>query len=216
MRRHLTTHLRDRLIRDDRGLSAAELMISVSLMVIVLGSAWGFSSAMQKGQDVSDREAALADAIGIPLGRMQEIILQNNSIDINQDHNQFVLTVRTDQDLNDVYERHKFTATGPDETVLPKNVIFEQAWNLDPAGNPVGNPFISTVIGRNNNNRDSNTRLFHYYDAEGKEIAVDPPYVLDVFDPVPSATKYVVISICSTVDGRTVIDTSTVQFRNRD
>ena len=199
--RRWTSSVRNVLVRDDRGISLAELMITISLTLIVLAAAWAFAGALRKGQDVSDREAALANALGNPVARMQEIVLQNNAIDKNPAPTPWLVAVRTDQDLNDVLEQHTFAATSA-------GTITELGYNLDSGGNRTGAPFVTGDIGTDNTNVGDGAPLFTYLDAAGAKITN--------MDEVPTKAKAIRISIRATVAERTLTDTSTVQFRNRD
>jgi len=204
--RRWTSSVRNTLVRDDRGISLAELMITISLTLIVLAAAYAFASALRKGQDVSDREAALANAMGNPVARMQEIVIQNNAIDKNPAPTPWMVALRTDQDLNDVLEQHTFTATNA-------GTITELGYNLDSGGNRTGAPFVTATIGTDNTNVGDNhptdsAPLFTYLNAAGAEITD--------MDQVPTDTKAIRISVRATVADRTLTDTSTVQFRNRD
>ena len=199
--RRWTSSVRNTLVRDDRGISLAELMITISLTLIVLAAAWAFAGALRKGQDVSDREAALANALGNPVARMQEIVLQNNAIDKNPAPTPWLVAVRTDQDLNDVLEQHTFAATSA-------GTITELGYNLDSGGNRTGAPFVTGDIGTDNTNVGDGAPLFTYLDAAGAKITN--------MDEVPTKAKAIRISIRATVAERTLTDTSTVQFRNRD
>ena len=207
MRPRTTAPSRASAICEDGGFTLVEVMISVSLMLIVLAAAWLFAGAMQKGQAVSDRESALANSMATPLARMQEIVLQNSAIDMNPAPTHYLLAVRTDQNLDDVLEQHTFTAIGPTGGTN-KNTITEVAYRLLSSGARNGTPFVNTVIGRDNSNVSGSSPLFRYYDKNQAEITD--------MGLVPQNTKYVRISIRATVAGRTVTDSSTVQFRNRD
>ena len=192
MRLRPTAPSRDSVIRDDGGFTLIELMISVSLMLVVLAAAWLFAGAMQRGQAVSDRESALADAMATPLARMQEIVLQNSAIDMNPAPTHYSLAVRTDQNLDDVLEQHTFTAIGPTGGTN-KNTITEVAYRLLPSGARNGTPFVNTVIGRDNSNVSGSSPLFRYYDKNQAEITD--------MGLVPQNTKYIHISIRATVVG---------------
>ena len=195
--------MRDTLVGDDRGMSIAELMVAITLMLIVLAAAYAFSGVLQAGQKVSNREAALASSIAIPLARMQEIAIQNNAIDKNPAPTGYLLSLRTNQnpDVDDVLEQHTFAATSA-------GTITQVAYRLDAGGNRVGAPFVSATIGTDNMNVSSGTPLFRYFDANHAEITD--------MGLVPTNTKSIVIYIRATIDGRSIGDTSTVQFRNRD
>ena len=205
--RRWTSSVRNALVRDDSGISLAELMITISLTLIVLAAAYAFVGVLRKGQDVSDREAALANALGNPVARMQEIVVQNNAIDKNPAPTPWLVALRTDQDLNDDLEQHTFTATNA-------GTITELGYNLDSGGNRTGAPFLTATIGSDNTNVDKSNHpagsapLFTYLDAMGVEITD--------MARVPTETKAIRISVRATVADRTLTDTSTVQFRNRD
>ncbi len=181
-------------------------MVSLALLGVVLGVGYSISQVVSLGQRNADREAQLAREITYPLTRMSEILMQNTRIEASPAPTGTTLSVRTDQDLDDVQEQHNFSlgAAGGD------TFIEQQVFLLNSAGVRVLPARFVARWGTRVTNADPGAPLplFRYFNASGERI--------DDMSQVPDAARSVEITIRSTVDGRSVQESVRVVFRNRD
>lgn len=190
--------------RADDGFSLTELIVSLALLGVVLALAYSIFQVISIGQRNADREAQLAQNITYPLTRMSEILMQNTRIEVSPAPTGLALSVRTDQDLNDVQEQHSFRLV----TVGGDTYIEHQSFMLNAAGTRVLPARFVHRWGTGITNGPAGVPLFRYYDASGAEITDMTRVVMDA--------RSVRITIRATVNGRNVEDSVHAAFRNRD
>ena len=189
---------------DDDGLTLTELVVSLALLGVVLGVAYGVYGAIAAGQTVSDREAQLAREITYPMTRMSEIVMQNSRIDVNPAPTGYTLSVRTDQNMDDVQEQHNFRLV----TAGGDTYIEQTSFLLNAQGSRITPARFIHRLGTSITNTAEGIPLFRYYDAGGRKI--------EDMSLVPGSARSVRITIRATVAGRTITESVTVLFRNRD
>lgn len=179
-------------------------MVSLALLVVVLGVAFEVSSAVRASQRVSDREAQMATAITYPMSRMSEILMQNARIDVVPAPSGRAISVRTDQDLDNVQEQHNFSLV----TTQGATYIEHSKYLLSATGDRILPARYVYALGKDIANDDA-LPLFRYYDAEGNELTgMDMP-------SVPGRARAVRVTIRATIDSRSITESVTVSFRNR-
>lgn len=191
------------LLTDDEGFTLAELMVSLVLLVVVLAVAFQVSSVVRAGQRLSDREAQIATAITYPMSRMSEILMQNTRLDVMPAPTGYVLSVRTDQDVNDVQEQHNFRLV----TAGGDTYIEHSSYLLDASGVRVLPARFVYRLGTGITNATAAVPLFKYYNAAGVELTD--------MSTVPGSARKALVTIRATVDGRSVTESVMVSFRNR-
>ena len=189
----------------DEGFSLSELIVFLALLGIVLAAAYGVSSAITASRTVSDRQSGLAKAIAYPLSRMSEIIMQNARIEANPAPGPYQLSVRTDQNVDDIQEQHNFTvASSSGDTYVQ-----QAAYKLNASGGRLSPPIYIHTLGTGITNTVSpGEPMFRYYDADGVEIT-------DMLQ-VPGKARSILVTVRAVVDGQTISESNMVMFRNRD
>jgi len=193
---------RPRLERRETGFSLAELLVFMALLGVVLTMAYAVSQAITTGQGIADRETFKAREITYPITRMSEILIQNSIIEPGP--TAYSLSVRTDQDLNNMHEQHNFSIV----TAGGDTFIQHTSFNLDVAGTRILPARFVHRHGSRITNAEAGVALFRYFDASGVEITQ--------MGDVPTRARSVRITIRSTVEGRTISDSVDIVFRNRD
>jgi len=188
----------------DRGFTLTELMVFMALLGVVLTLAYSLSQAISAAQRSADRHTGIARTINYPMTRMSEIIMQNLSIAQAPAPGAMTLSVVTDQDLNDVQERHGFSIA----TVGGVRVLQQTTVNLNAAGVPVGAARVNNTMAPGITNAQDGVPVFRYFNATGTEIT-------DML-AVPDDARSIQITIRATIDGRAVQESIMVRFRNRD
>lgn len=67
-------------IRSDRGISLAELLVTVSLLFVVLTLVYFSVDTLTRANDVTDRQAQFARDIATPLHAMDKVLCQNKAL----------------------------------------------------------------------------------------------------------------------------------------
>jgi len=191
-------------VRKDDGFSLTELIVSLTLLGFVLALGYSISQVVSIGQRNADRESLVAREITYPLTRISEILIQNHRVEASPAPTGMVLSVRTDQDLDNVQEQHNFQlVTAGGDTYIEQRVFL-----LNASGARVLPVRHVARWGTRVTNVDAGVSLFRYFDASGAPIT-DMSRVSDT-------ARSVEITIRSTVDGRVVQDSVRAAFRNRD
>jgi hypothetical protein len=200
----VTRWLRADRARGSEGFTLAEFLIFLVLMGVVLGIAYMLMSTLTAGRKSSDRDAEFSRAISTPMSRMSEIILQNTRIEANPAPGPYQLSVRTDQNVDDVQEQHNYTIVDDGQDTYIQVV----SYTMTAAGGRVTPARFTHQLGSGITNLDSpELPLFRYYDADGNEIT-------DMLR-VPGEARSVVITIRATSGEWTMEQSQRVLFRNR-
>lgn len=67
-------------ISSDKGISVAELLVSVSLLFVILSMAYMATDAVNRSNKVSDRQAQFAREVSTPLHVMDKVLSQNKAL----------------------------------------------------------------------------------------------------------------------------------------
>lgn len=188
-------------VTDDSGISLAELIISVSLLLMVLAISYTALEVVYGGAEATDRQASFAREIGAPLNYLEEVTVQNLRI---ENPTAYSATFLTDANNDDVRERHIVTASTDGK-------LQDQVWLTNASG---GNTtLVNTYVwGTANANRAQSVALFRYYtSAEATAAAVEITNMADV----PEDARNMAITIVTVHRGRYLQDTRQVLLRNR-
>jgi len=196
--------LRGSHTRRDAGFSLAELLVFMALLGVVLTLAYSISQAISAGQRNADMQTGLARSITYPMTRMSEILVQNARIESVPAASAQTLSVRTDQDLNDLQEQHNFSIVTADGDTF----IEHSSFRLTAAGARVLPARFVNRYGPGITNVSGGVPLFRYFNAAGVEIT-------DMTKVIAEA-RSVQITIRAQVNGRPIQDSVRVTFRNRD
>lgn len=178
-------------MRDD-GFSLSELLVVISLLGIVLSTAWALMSLGQRGSEISNREAWTSREIGAPLLEMERMLSQN--VPPLQEAGPYSVKIRTDRNRDYAYEYYTFAANTDGnlvQTAVGGNASGSHTWSYD------------------NRNTATTTPLFTYYDINGNDISASG------IDTIKQYTTSVMITIVAEHEGRQFTDSRRVFFRNR-
>ncbi len=188
-------------LSDDRGLSLAEFVVAISLLVIVLGISYGALQAVYKGAEVAERQATFARDIGIPLGYLEKVISQHTVI---ENPTAYSASFITDMNNDNVRERHIVSA-GADGRLR------DQVWLVNSSGANTS-LFANYTWSHTNANQARAVPLFRYLTAETSATAAAE---ITNMANVPGSARNVIITVVSQHGGQSLRDSRRVLLRNR-
>lgn len=188
-----------RSCRDEAGFSLTELLVVLAIMGLVLGGAWALLRVVTLSTNQNNEMAWQAQEIGQPLENAERMFSQQAPP--MQQAGPYVCQFRTDQDSDNLYEMHTFTATTDGRIT---EVFYEQL----PSATAIPTS-VTRVWSTNNANRAAGVPMFRYYDADGIDISGQA---------APQIMQYaasVKVTIVADLDGRRYASSREVFFRNR-
>ncbi len=179
--------------RDD-GFTLSELTVVLALLSIVLGVAWLGYRATNTGVQVSDRQAAFSREIGQPLEQMERVLSQQYRIADTPAPNGYGMRVSTDMDRDGQTEYTTFEATADGKLLMKR-------YEGDAADE------VTFTLSEHNANQAAGVPLYRYYRYDGVELNPGDGYV-------PSDAFKVKITVVVEYDGKQLMDSRFVYFRN--
>lgn len=189
--------------RRDEGYSIAELMMTLAIMGVVVSAAYALLHLAGVSAQQSDRQAWMASEIGKPLDAFERSFMQQAPLMPAAEGQ--TCTIRTDQDRDNHYEYHRYTATAD-------GLLTETFW--EDVDSPTGR---DRVWSRANANVVAGVPLFTYYDQYGEDITLQEDGVTHEYN-LPEIQVYadsIVITIVTTHEGQQYSDSRRVYFRNQ-
>ncbi|MCL4554397.1 MAG: prepilin-type N-terminal cleavage/methylation domain-containing protein [Actinobacteria bacterium] len=190
----------------ESGFSLAELLVFMALLGVILTMAFTVAQVVSAGQRTADRETYQARAITYPMSRMSEILIQNTTIEVNPAPTPYSLSVRTDQNLDDIPEQHNFRII----TIAGETYIEHVSYNMTAAGVRITPARLRNTYGPGITNLQDGVPLFTYYPS-----GTEPQAITDM-GLVRGQARSVRVTIQARNDDRTITDSVVVVFRNRD
>ena len=183
--------------KSEQGFTIAELMVSVTILLIVLSMTYYAFEAVHASAAVSERQSQFAQEIANPMHGMDKVLSANKAIEsaggfVSDD---YTLTTRTTviEDEN-AFKRHVYTAN--EDGTLTES-IYRQ--NL---GSNTVTLLRSKTWTENNANRELGEPMFTYLDADGAETT-------------PSSAMSVLVKVWVKNDDKYFSGSRQIYFRNR-
>lgn len=186
-----------RRLRDDSGFTLTELIIVMVLLLVVLGVVYLASYAMVQASRASDRQARFTNEVASPLLAIDEVLVQNASIEFASPYR---IVVLTDRNLNNKMERTTIEARAD-------GVLHLRSEELNSQRTAVERVLQDWTITRHNVNVAQNAPLFRYFDASRGEVTA--------MGAVASDARSVLVTLATAHEGRTLTDSRSIQFRLR-
>lgn len=183
-------------IHDDSGVTVAELLVTISILVVVLGMVYYAVEAVQASGVVTERQAQYAQEIANPMHGMDKVLSANKAIENSNGFTSdaYTLTTRTTViEGSNAFQRYVYTANS-DGTLTED--VYKQ--NL---GSSTSTLLRHRVWTEHNANREKGP-LFTYLAADGTQTS-------------PNAAQSVLVKIWIKNDGEYFNGSRQIFFRNR-
>lgn len=183
-------------VRSDRGISLAELLVSVALIFVVVAMAYMATDAVQKSNAVSNRQAQYSREVATPLHVMDKVLSQNKAL-LNAGayiSNDYVLTTRGPvQPGTTAYRRYVYRASTDGR--LTEQIYAE---NIGSATSTL----IKTNLWSSNNANYAKGPMFTYLGPSGETT-------------IPAGANSVLVRIWTVNEGKYYSGERQIYFRNR-
>lgn len=183
--------------RDD-GFTLTELIIVCALLAVIMAVTYGGLTAVQKAQEVSNRQSTFANEVGAPLLGIEEVLQQAFAI---ESAGTYSITVRTDSNNDNLVERHVITAS-------TSGALTHQAWWTNSLMQNT-TQWINTTWSTHNVNAAASVAepLFYYYDENHVRIL----NTAGNLEKIKTIDAVIIVD----VDGKRFRGTRTIVLRNR-
>lgn len=187
----------------EAGFTLAELMVVMTIMGMVMAAVYGGLSLTNRSNEIQRRNSFVATSIAGPMQVMDVVLSQNTVIDPGS--GDYVVSCLTDQNNDNVRERHVFRADADGTFSEAVYVVASDGSNVSLQRSTVWQDATTEPPTRNVNVANAKPVFAYYHrDAAG---------ALQVATP-EDATE-VTIFLEATYDGEAYSDSRRVLFRNR-
>ena len=193
-----------RYIRDDRGFTLTELLVVISLLSMVLVVAYSAMQLTLRSAEIQKRDSFISTSVTQPIQIMDVVLSQNLAIDAGS--GDYLLSVLTDQDADNVKERHVYQATNDGRLVETVYAVGANDVNTSVRRSTVWQRVLADPPSRNTNVLNG-TPLFSYYKTDKVTGALAPS--------TPGDATECVVRIQARYDAKSYYDQRRVFFRNR-
>jgi prepilin-type N-terminal cleavage/methylation domain-containing protein len=183
-------------LRSDKGFTVAELLVSMSLLLIVLSMVYYSTQAIEISGRVSDRQALFSRDISTPLHTMDKVLSQNKAIENSGGtiSDGYTLTTRTPvKPGTNVYHRYVYSA-GTDGRLT------ERVYRMNTGSTTA--TLLRTKVWSDANANRARGAMFTYLGGSGETTA-------------PANARSVIVQVWATTDGRYFSGRRQIFFRNR-
>lgn len=184
-------------IRSDRGTSVAELLVTISILLVVLSMVYFSVEGINASAEVTERQAMFAQEIANPMHGMDKILSANKAIEntggfVSDD---YTLTTRTSVIHGEnAFRRYVYSAN--EDGTLTESVYRQELGVLTPT------LLRTRTWSTSNANRAKGAPMFVYLDAAGAPTT-------------PSAALSVLVTVWLENDGNYFSGQRQIFFRNR-
>jgi hypothetical protein len=183
-------------MRSDTGFTVAELLVSVSLLMIVLTMVYFTVEAVEVSGRVTDRQSQFALNVTTPLHAMDKVLSQNKAIENGSGFtsDSYTLTLRSPvQPGTTTYTRHVYSA-GTDGQLIER--VYRGTLGS------TSTTLIRTKVWSKTNANRSKGAMFTYLGPDGSTSA-------------PTDARSVIVNVWAGKDGQFYSGRRQVYFRNR-
>jgi prepilin-type N-terminal cleavage/methylation domain-containing protein len=184
-------------LKSEQGFTVAELMVSVTILLIVLSMTYFALEAVSVSADVSQRQSQFAQEIANPMHGMDKVLSANKAIEsagafVSDD---YTLTTRTTViEGENAFQRYVYSAN--EDGTLTERVYRQEL------GSATSTLLRTRTWTENNTNRELGEPMFTYLGADGAETS-------------PASALSVLVKVCVKSDDKNFSGSRQIFFRNR-
>jgi prepilin-type N-terminal cleavage/methylation domain-containing protein len=178
-------------LRDDRGFSLSELLVTLALIGVVLAVTFGALQAVYASRDVAERQARFAREVGGPLLSIEKFLMQTLQI---KSFDNYSITFVTDADNNNSVEWHEIS-------IATNGTLTQRSW-LTTGAQVKSTQTLNATWSQQTSNRATGIAFVQVFDKDNQRIYTT------------AGAKSIVITIEVEERGRRFRDQRTILLRN--